>query len=42
MVKNSADVRSFEDLVAWQIARELVNEIYKETSSGNFSHESTT
>jgi len=29
-------IRSFEDIVAWQSARELVRGIYKATSSGDF------
>ena len=39
MVGTKSAVRSFEDLVAWQLARELVKEIYRETSSGNFSRD---
>jgi len=29
-------IRSFEDIVAWQLARELVREIYRGTSTGDF------
>ena len=39
MVGTKSAVRSFEDLVAWQLARELVKEIYRETSSGNISRD---
>jgi four helix bundle protein len=39
MVSPKSAVRSFEDLVAWQVARELVREIYRETSSGNFARD---
>ena len=28
-------IRSFEDIVAWQLARELVREIYRVTSTGD-------
>jgi len=31
-----ATVRSFEDLEAWQMGRELVGEIYRSTTSGAF------
>lgn len=29
--------RSFEEITAWQVARELVREIYKATGSGKFA-----
>ena len=39
MADSKSAVRSFEDLVAWQLARELVKEVYRVTSSGNFSRD---
>jgi four helix bundle protein len=32
-------IRCVEDIVAWQLARELTREIYKATSSGAFSRD---
>jgi four helix bundle protein len=37
MEVNMAGFRSFEEITAWQVARELVREIYKVTSSGDFA-----
>jgi four helix bundle protein len=33
------DVRRFEDLVAWQLARELTSEVYAITRQGTFSRD---
>jgi four helix bundle protein len=33
------DVRRFEDLVAWQLARELTSEVYGITRQGTFSRD---
>jgi len=37
MVNGKGGVRSFQELDAWKLGRVLAKEIYKETSTGNFS-----
>lgn len=37
MLREGEKVSRFEDLVAWQKARELTKEIYRVTESGNFA-----
>ena len=37
MTRGKCRVRSFQDLDAWKLGRELAREIYSESSMGNFS-----